>query len=114
MKLKLFMAVLALAVVALPDLALAQSTGGTGTGAGSSLKADIVDVFKGDIGFLVGLGVSVFGLYMWLIKQASWGLVMLIAGGLITVFPNLFKGIQEGAQGAFGDTVGTTNVVNPE
>ena len=103
--------VLALALVALPDLAEAADTTTT---AGSSLKTDIVNVFKGDIGFLVGLGVSVFGLYMWLIKQASWGLVMLIAGGLITVFPNLFKGIQEGAQGAFTGTVGTTNIVTPE
>ena len=111
MKFKFFMAILALVAAYAPELAFANGQGATnpanhsGSGAGSSLRSDIEAVFTGDIGFLVGLGISVFGLYMWLIKQASWGLVMLIAGGLITVFPSLFSSIESGSQSAFSETI---------
>ncbi len=108
--LKILFAVLALASVYMPELAFAQestseSTGSEGSGAGASLKQDIVAVFQGDLGFLVGLAISVFGLYTWLIKQASWGIVLLIAGGLVTVFPDLFDNIASGSKTAFGSSI---------
>lgn len=107
MKLKLLLAILAVAAIAAPDLAFAQTppTSDTaGSGAGSSLKQDIVGIFQGDLGFLVGLAISVFGLYTWLIKQASWGIILLIAGGLVTVFPDLFDNIAAGSKSAFSES----------
>lgn len=97
MKLKLVLAILAVAAVATPEMAFAAE-------AGEDLKKDILGLITGDIGFLVGLGISLFGLYMWLIQQASWGIILLVAGGLVTVFPNIFAGIQDGASTAFEES----------
>lgn len=85
----------ATAVFALaPDVAHAN-------GAGQSLLADITGLLTGSMGTVVGLGISLFGLWVWLAQQSSWGLLIVIAGAAITAFPGLYKGMTDGFKAAF-------------
>lgn len=97
--LTLAFAVFATAIFALvPDMAHAT--------AGQSLLTDIQNILTGQLGTVVGLGISLFGLWVWLAQQSSWGLLIVIAGAAITAFPGLYKGMTDGFKAAFG-TVGT-------
>ncbi len=74
--------------------------------AGESLLTDVQNLLTGSLGTVVGLGISLFGLWVWLAQQSSWGILILIAGAAITAFPGLYKGMTDGFKSAFG-TVGT-------
>lgn len=94
---------LSLALVAvfamLPDVAMASSGG-----VGDTLLTDITDLFTGNLGTIIGLGISLFGLWMWLVQQSSWGLIILIAGAALTAFPGIYGSISKGFQNAFDET----------
>lgn len=69
--------------------------------AGQSLLADVTGLLTGSMGTVVGLGISLFGLWVWLAQQSSWGLLIVIAGAAITAFPGLYKGMTDGFKAAF-------------
>lgn len=79
-----------------PDMAHAA-----GSTAGQSLLQDITGLLTGSMGTVVGLGISLFGLWVWLAQQSSWGLLIVIAGAAITAFPGLYKGMTDGFKAAF-------------
>lgn len=78
--------------------------------AGSSLLTDVTNLLTGSLGTVVGLGISLFGLWVWLAQQSSWGILILIAGAAITAFPGLYKGMTEGFQAAFSGSGATGKV----
>jgi len=80
-----------------PDVAHAQN-------AGSSLLTDVTNLLTGSLGTVVGLGISLFGLWVWLAQQSSWGILILIAGAAITAFPGLYKGMTDGFKSAFSSS----------
>lgn len=90
----LFVCLLTSAFVLVPEVASAQT-------AGQGLLSDITNMLQGSIGTVVGLGVSLFGLWVWLAQQSSWGLLIVIAGAAITAFPGLYKGMTDGFKAAF-------------
>lgn len=102
---------LSLALVAVfalvPDVAMAQDTG-------AGLLDDIQNLFGSNLGTVIGLGISLFGLWMWLVQQSSWGLIILIFGAALTAFPGIFGSMQSAFKGAFsgvgaGEEVGNGN-----
>lgn len=104
---KLFMFALfgfvAVALTMLPESALAVASDYTTSG--SSLKADITGMLGGTVGTVIGLLLAIFGLYMWLVQQASWGIVLILGGVLITVFPSIFTGVKDTVTTNFGDSI---------
>jgi len=93
MKHYIFLSILALSFLIAPDIAFAE--------AGGSLLTDVQNLLTGSVGTVVGLGVSLFGLWVWLAQQSSWGILILIAGAAVTAFPGLYKGLAEGFENAF-------------
>ena len=88
------MAVVAVAGSVAPADVWADAT----TGAGSETLATVQNLFTGNIGLIVGLLIAAYGLWKWLISQETWGLILVIGGVLITLFPNIFGGLQKGIQ----------------
>ena len=88
------------AVVAMmtPDMAFAAADS-----VGENLFGDIQDLIQGNLGVLAGLLISLFGLWMWLVQQSSWGLIVVIAGAALTAFPGIYSGISQGIENAFQD-----------
>ena len=101
-KLWMFSLVALVAAVAMiaPDAAFAQNGGGN---VGQGLFSDIQGLIQGNLGVLAGLLISLFGLWMWLVQQSSWGLIIVIAGAALTAFPGIYAGISEGIDNAFSD-----------
>lgn len=90
----MFVAFAALILTMLPDVAAAA---GTGTqAAGGELLVTVSNLVKGSLGTLIGLGIALFGLYMWLIQQASWGIMVMIGGVALTAFPGIFDWMSKG------------------
>lgn len=90
-----------LAVVVTVTLATAPEMAHASSGAGQSLLQDITGLLTGSMGTVIGLGISLFGLWVWLAQQSSWGLLIVIAGAAITAFPGLYKGMTQGFKAAF-------------
>ncbi len=67
-----------------PGVALADPN------AGADLLGDLNNVLEGNIGIIIGLSVALLGLWVWLMEQNGWGIVMIVGGVLITAFPSLF------------------------
>lgn len=103
MKHYIFLSIIALSLFIIPEVAFAQNTT-----AGGSLLTDVQNLLTGSLGTVVGLGISLFGLWVWLAQQSSWGILILIAGAAITAFPGLYKGLTDGFKSAFG-TVGAND-----
>lgn len=93
-----FMVAVAALFTALPEVAMAQGTQASGVGsqAGEGLIRAFDDIASGNIGLFVGILVAAFGLYVWLIRQESWGVIMIIAGVIITAFPGIFEALSDG------------------
>ena len=89
----------AVALTLVPDMAHATAT------PGSDLLGDISGLLSGNVGTLIGLGIAIMGLYMWLVQQASWGIVMIIGGVAITAFPGIFLGIKNGFNSIFDSSI---------
>jgi hypothetical protein len=98
---KLFMFALfglvAVTMTMVPDMALA--------GAGADFYADLQTALTGNIGTIAGLLIAIFGLYIWLVQQASWGIIMIIGGVLVTIFPQVFDSVSTGTQDALTNTL---------
>ncbi len=77
-------------VMMAPAAALAQ----TAAGAGASTLEMVNDLFLGNTGMIVGLGLSAYGFWKWLIDQSSWGIMTIIGGVIITAFPGTFMSVQ--------------------
>lgn len=98
-----------LSVMAVPGLAHADANA---AGVANTLNQDISGLITGNLGAVIGLGVSLFGLWLWLMQQNQWGLAILIFGAAITAFPGVFNSIQGGFVNAFGLDQGNTQI-NP-
>lgn len=106
----MFVAFAAMILTMLPEAAMAQSAGSS-TAAGDQLLDTVLGLVTGSMGTLIGLGIALFGLYMWLIQQASWGIMVMIGGVALTAFPGIFEWMRDGfADGATGNaTASSTN-----
>lgn len=93
MKQYIFLSILALTFLFAPDIAQAA--------AGDKLLSDVTKLLQGSLGTVVGLGVSLFGLWIWLAQQSSWGILILIAGAAVTAFPGIYSGLTTGFKNAF-------------
>lgn len=99
-------AAIAFMVVVIANPALAQASGDASQ-AGKAAVDTLVDAITGNIGLLIGLAITVAGLWTWIIGQkTAAGLTMVIGGVLLTMAPGLFKGVRDvavGVVGQFGD-----------
>lgn len=87
---------LAVALVMMPESAMAQSIDTDSTAAGEELLDTVLGLVTGSMGTLIGLGIALFGLYMWLIQQSSWGIMVMIGGVALTAFPGIFEWMRSG------------------
>lgn len=106
MKMFSIMGLVAIAAATLPEVASAGAAAGGATDVGSNLFQNVQDLIRGNLGVVIGLLLSLFGLWMWLVQQATWGLIIVIAGAALTAFPGIYGGISQGISQAFGDTFG--------
>ena len=90
-------ALLAVVLTMAPDVASAAAAD-----AGAELTANFMDMLQGSLGTLIGLGIALFGLYMWLIQQTSWGIMVMLGGVALTAFPGIFDWMQQGVVDATG------------
>lgn len=74
--------------------------------AGAGLQTDVSAMLEGHIGTALGLGVSLFGMWLWLAQQSAWGLGVVISGAAVTAFPSLYAGLADGFRAAFSNAVG--------
>lgn len=82
-------AAVAFMALAVANPSFAQEAAGAGQNALETLEAAIT----GNIGFFIGLGITLLGLWTWIIKQETGaGVVMIIGGVLITMTPGIFNG----------------------
>jgi len=95
-------AVLGLALAMMPELAIAQD-------AGESALDDLLAGMTGSIGTFVGLLIALFGLYVWLVQQNTWGIMIIIAGVAVTAFPGIFDGMRDGLNAALSNTGASTS-----
>jgi len=110
-------AAVALMALAIHFPAFAATTVGGGSDASSSgaeAKATLEGILTGNIGLFLGLGITVLGLWTWIIGQKTGaGIIMIIGGVLLTLAPGLFNGVREMAGGVvnqFSGDGGTSEV----
>jgi len=90
----------------LPDTAMAAcEVGGDGSQA-EGLLTDTIGLITGPFGATIGLVISLFGAYQWLVNQSNWGLVILGGGALLTVFPGIYVNVLEGLCTALPNVLG--------
>ncbi len=51
----------------------------------------IKDLLSGNAMLIAAVSVSMLGLWTWMMKQSSWGFILLILGALLAAFPSLFE-----------------------
>jgi type IV secretory pathway VirB2 component (pilin) len=90
------LAVLAVAIV-LPSLGMAQP--------GQNVLEDFMASLQGGYGTAAGLGVALFGLYMWIIKQATWGIMVIVGGVILTSSPSFYEAISGGLGDVLSNSV---------
>jgi hypothetical protein len=79
-----------LVVVASPAFAVTDSSA---SDAGGTILTTLEQAITGNIGFVIGLGVTILGLWTWIINQETGaGITMIIGGVLITLVPGIFDG----------------------
>jgi len=100
-----------IAAIALLALIIANPAFATdGTEVGSEFFTSLQDMITGNIGFFLGLLITVLGIWTWVIKQQTGaGVTMIIGGVLITLAPGLFNSARNLAYSAL-DTVGASEV----
>ncbi len=90
--------VLASVMALVPGVASAEVVAPTAIGGAGAVGA-LTGLIQSNYGVLIGLGVAAFGLWMWLMDQSSWGIVMMIGGVAITAFPGLWQAVYVGVGG---------------
>jgi type IV secretory pathway VirB2 component (pilin) len=104
----------ALAAAFLMLLCLANPAMANAAAAGDNLLETLAQSITGNIGFFIGLAITVLGLWTWIIKQETGaGITMIIGGVLITLVPSIFNGVHEVATGVMETFSSKGNVVNP-
>lgn len=89
-----------LAAGSLMLLAAANPAFAQAAAAGGNLVSTFEDAITGNIGFFIGLAVTLIGLWTWIIKQETGaGIVMIIGGVLITLVPDIFDGMTDVVRG---------------
>ena len=104
LKIYSIMGLVAVAGAMLPEAAFADTT------TGNTLFTDVQNLIRGNLGVVIGLALSLFGLWMWLVQQATWGLIIVIGGAALTAFPGIFGSLSQGIQSAFEDAKGSADV----
>lgn len=87
--------VMALAALVLmsPDVFAAGTDAAT---AGDNFKQTLEKLSTGNLGLFIGLGVTILGLWTWIVGQKTGpGLIMVIGGVLLTVAPGVFNGARD-------------------
>ncbi|MBI1364305.1 MAG: hypothetical protein GC134_10000 [Proteobacteria bacterium] len=92
-----------------PDMAHAAGN----TTAGQGVLTSIEGLLTGSVGTVVGLGISLFGLWIWLAQQSSWGLLVVIGGAAITAFPGLYGSLAGSFKNAFQGAGATATSAKP-
>lgn len=94
---------------------LANPAMASAANAGSNLLATLTQSITGNIGFFIGLAITVLGLWTWIIKQETGaGITMIIGGVLITLVPGIFSGMHQvvsGVMETFSPNGNTLNTV---
>lgn len=84
------------AAVALMAVVLANPAFAQADSAGETALSTLIDVITGSIGTLLGLGITILGLWTWIIGQKTGaGIIMIIGGVALTMAPSIFTGAQE-------------------
>ncbi|MDD9919725.1 MAG: hypothetical protein OXR68_03770 [Alphaproteobacteria bacterium] len=66
---------------------------------GKGLLEMMDGLLSGNLALFAGIIIALFGAWGWLIKQETWGIIMIAAGVAVTAFPGIFQGIAKGASG---------------
>ena len=66
------------------------------------------NIIEGNVGLLLGLAIAMWGFWVWIVKQNTWGFFMMVLGTAITAFPGMFEGLRVGAASFVGGMGGTT------
>ena len=106
MKIYSIMGLVAVAGAMLPEAAFAQG----GVDVGSDLFDDVQDLIRGNLGVVIGLVLSLFGLWMWLVQQATWGLVIVVGGAALTAFPGIYGAVSDNISTAFDNSFGDPSI----
>ena len=77
-------------ILCIPALSFAQGS------VGQAETEILAGILSGNLGLVIGLVAAIFGLYIWLIEQRSWGIIMIILGATFTAFPAMFEAIYNG------------------
>ena len=99
-------ALLAIVLTMAPDVAsatAASAPSNVSKATGGELLSQVLGMVSGSMGTLIGLGIALFGLYMWLIQQSSWGIMVMIGGVALTAFPGIFEWMRGGFETATGN-----------
>lgn len=89
-----------LAAIALLALVAVDPVFAQADTAGAEAKETLENVITGNIGLLLGLGITILGLWTWIICQKTGaGIVMIIGGVLLTLAPGLFNGARSMVSG---------------
>ena len=73
------------------------SVGGSGTAgaAGNTALNTLEATVTGNLGLVLGLGITILGLWTWIVGQKTGaGITMIIGGVLLTLAPGLFNGVR--------------------
>lgn len=74
----------------------AAGNAGSGGDIGADFFTTLQGMITGNVGFFIGLAVTVLGIWTWVIKQQTGaGVIMIIGGVLITLAPGLFNSARE-------------------
>lgn len=68
-------------------------------------------IFHSQYGWLIGMGLGLYGLYLWLMSRALWGAILIVLGVAFTQMPELYSGMRvtfAPVAAAIGSGTGTT------
>lgn len=90
--------------VALMALLVANPAFAQGEEVGADFFTTLQGMITGNVGFFIGLGITVLGIWTWVIRQQTGaGVVMIIGGVLITLAPGLFNSARNFAGEVLGN-----------
>lgn len=99
-----------LMAITIVDPSFAQYGNGANT-AGGNLLNTLQGAITGNLGFFIGLAITLLGVWTWIVKQETGaGIVMIVGGVLITLVPGLFNGARE-FMGGVVQSFGGSNAV---
>ncbi len=105
--------VFGLTAIALMALVVVDPTFAQASTAGGTAKTTLENVITGNIGLLLGLGITILGLWTWIIGQKTGpGIIMIIGGVLLTMAPGLFNGARNMLGGVVQQFGGNTTTVD--